>query len=89
MVTGEAFITDDGRDEINKKYAPLSVDMETGSIAHVCYVNHVPFIAIRTITDTPTHSGAENFDVNCERSSEIAKDIVLELLKEMKLDYEV
>lgn len=27
--------------------------METGSIAHVCYVNRVPFIAIRAITDTP------------------------------------
>jgi len=89
MVTGEAFITEDGRDEINKKYAPLSVDMETGSIAHVCYVNRVPFIAIRAITDTPTHIGAENFDINCEKSSEIAKDIVLKLLKEMKLDYEV
>lgn len=83
MVTGEAFITDEGRDEINRKYNPLSVDMETGSIAHVCYVNGIPFIAIRTITDTPTHSGTENFDINCEKSSVIAKDIVLKLLEEI------
>lgn len=89
MVTGEAFITEDGRDEINIKYTPLSVDMETGSIAHVCYVNRVPFIAIRAITDSPIHSGAENFDINCEKSSEIAKDIVIQLLKEMKLDHEL
>jgi len=41
------------------------------------------------ITDTPTHSGAENFDINFEHSSEVAKDIVLKLLKEMKLDYAV
>ena len=89
MVTGESFITQDGRDEINEKYSPLSVDMETGSIAHVCYVNRIPFIAIRTITDTPTQSGAENFDINCEKASKIAKDIVLQFLKEMKLEYEV
>ncbi|MDD4112879.1 MAG: 5'-methylthioadenosine/S-adenosylhomocysteine nucleosidase [Herbinix sp.] len=88
MVTGEAFITEVGRDEINRKYAPLSVDMETASIAHVCYVNRIPFIAIRTITDTPTHSGSDNFDINCEKSSEIAKDIVLKLLDEMKFAYE-
>lgn len=84
MVTGEAFITDNGRDEINKIYAPLSVDMETGSIAHVCYVNKIPFVAIRTITDTPTHSGTDNFDINCEKSSEIAANITLQLLKLIK-----
>ncbi len=39
MVTGEAFITDEGRGRILEKYSPLSVDMETASIAHVCYVN--------------------------------------------------
>lgn len=87
MVTGETFITEDGRDEINRKYSPLSVDMETASIAHVCYVYQVPFIAIRTITDTPTHSGSENFDINCEKSSEIAKEVVLNLLIEIKLNY--
>ena len=40
MVTGEAFISDDGRKEINDKYSPLSVDMETASIAHVPDTRH-------------------------------------------------
>lgn len=31
----------------------------------------------------------ENFEINCKKSSEIAKDVVLKLLKEMKLDYVV
>ena len=35
MVTGEKFIKDNMRDSINEKYSPLSVDMETASIAHV------------------------------------------------------
>lgn len=84
MVTGEAFIEDNMRDKITSKYAPLSTDMETASIAHVCYVNHIPFIAIRTITDTVTHSGIDNFEKNCKKASEISKDIVLGLLKEIK-----
>lgn len=62
MVTGEKFIEDDTRNSINDKYLPLSVDMETASIAHVCYVNKIPFIAIRSITDTATHSGIDNFE---------------------------
>ena len=80
MVTGEAFITDDGRDHINSAFAPLSVDMETASIAHVCYVNKIPFIAVRTITDTADHSGKDNFEVNCDAAANISKDIVLAML---------
>ena len=84
MVTGEAFITDEGRDEINGQFAPLTVDMETGSIAHVCYVNQIPFISIRSITDTPSHSGSEYFEENCEKASCIAKDITVALLAEIR-----
>lgn len=84
MVTGEAFITDEGREEINEQFAPLTVDMETGSIAHVCYVNQVPFIAIRSITDTPSHSGSEYFEENCEKASVIAKEITVALLAEIR-----
>ncbi len=83
-VTGEQFIADEKRAKINEKYSPLSVDMETTSVAHVCHVNQVPFIAIRTITDTASHSGMEHFDKNCLRASIIAKDITLLLLEEMK-----
>ncbi len=84
MVTGEAFITDDGREEINEQFAPLTVDMETGSIAHVCYVNRIPFIAIRSITDTPSRSGSEYFEENCEKASVIAKEIAVALLAEIR-----
>lgn len=84
MVTGENFIDKNMREIINKKYAPLSVDMESASIAHVCYVNNIPFISIRTITDTASHSGVENFEQNCSKASVISKDIVLAFLKELK-----
>lgn len=84
MVTGEAFITDEGRQKINEEFEPLTVDMETASIAHVCYVNHIPFISIRSITDTATHSGTEYFEENCEKASIIAKDITVALLTELR-----
>ncbi len=83
IVTGEAFIEDDRRDEINRIYAPLSVDMETAAVAHVCYVNRVPFLSIRCITDTATHIGHEHFEQNCRKASERARDVVLHLLKKL------
>lgn len=84
MVTGEKFIEDEKRDEINAKYAPQSVDMETASIAHVCYVNNVPFISVRTITDTADHSGVGEFEKNCDIAAGISAELVKEILREMK-----
>lgn len=83
MVTGEAFIADEGRQKINEQFAPMTVDMETASIAHVCYVNSIPFISIRSITDTAAHSGTGHFEENCKKASLIAKDIAVALLNEL------
>jgi len=83
MITGETFIEDERRELINSKYAPLSVDMETASVAHVCYVNKIPFIAVRTITDTSSHSGIEEFEKNCDKASQISANLVKCILREL------
>ncbi len=83
MVTGEVFVADEGRQKINEQFAPLTVDMETASIAHVCYVNNIPFISIRSVTDTATHSGTGHFEENCKKASTIAKDITVALIAEL------
>ena len=80
IATGEQFIEDEKREEILQKYAPLCVDMETASVAHVCYVNQIPFLSVRTITDTAGHKGIENFEKNCETASERAAQVVMGIL---------
>ena len=81
MVTGEVFIADEGRERIIRKFNPLSVDMETGAIAHACYVSGVPFIAIRSITDTAKKSGEGYFEENVNGASEIAMSVTLDLIR--------
>ena len=58
--------------------------METAGVAHVCYVNKVPFLAIRTITDTPDCEGQEVFVQNCAAASAIACRVTLRLLEDGK-----
>ena len=87
MISGETFIKDENRDMINTNFSPYSVDMETASIAHVCFVNKTPYIAIRTITDTAEHSGADAFDLNCAYASKISANFVKLLLKEIYNSY--
>lgn len=84
MVTGERFITDEGRAEINACVAPCTVDMETAAIAHVCHANSIPFLAIRSVTDDADHSGTEHFEENCRAAAEAARDVTLALLAELK-----
>lgn len=86
MATGESFITDQGREQIMEKFAPLTVDMETASIAHVCYVNRIPFLSIRCVTDTANHSETGSFEKNCVKASEIAGRLAINIIKQLSCD---
>ena len=81
MVTGEQFIEDNSREAINTKYKPQCVDMETASVAHVCYVNKIPFIAVRTLTDNATHTASGDFHTNCPIASSISANFVRSMLQ--------
>ncbi|GAA0126544.1 5'-methylthioadenosine/adenosylhomocysteine nucleosidase [Clostridium sp. CTA-19] len=81
IVTGEAFISDYGREHIINRHNPLCVDMESASIAHVCYVNNIPFLAIRTISDTENESGTEVFEKNCVSASINSINILEKILE--------
>jgi len=83
LVTGEAFIDTEGRNYINERYAPLTVDMETAAVAHVCHTARVPFLAIRSVTDTEENSGVETAEVNVARASEIAAELTAATVAEM------
>ena len=52
-VSGDQFIDQAGRSSIIEKFNPDCVDMESAAVAHVCYVNQIPFLALRAISDTP------------------------------------
>lgn len=80
LVSGDKFIVEEGRAEIIAQFAPLAVDMETASIAHVCHVNDIPYIAVRTITDTAKDVGENSFFENCPAASKISAEFVLKML---------
>ena len=85
IATGEAFIDTHGRQEINDLLKPLCVDMETAAVAHVCYVNGIPFIAVRSISDTESESGTATFDENCKAASEKSFQTVMSALPSVAL----
>lgn len=59
ICTGDQFITSrKALDKIKQNFPDgLAVDMESAAIAQVCYLQNVPFVSFRVISDTPGADG--------------------------------
>lgn len=54
IASGDIFCTEKNMsDKIASKFKALCVEMEGASIAQVCYLSHIPFLVIRSISDSP------------------------------------
>lgn len=55
MCTGDQFITDRTAQSKIKENFPegLACEMESAAIAQTCYLNDIPFLGVRVISDTP------------------------------------
>ena len=70
IASGDIFVTESWMSEkINKKFNALCVEMEGAAIAHVCYLCHIPFLIIRSISDVPNNDNVITFETFLESSS--------------------
>ena len=54
IASGDIFVTEEEMGKkINKKLNALCVEMEGASIAQICYLSNIPFLVIRSISDSP------------------------------------
>lgn len=82
VATGDIFLTDIGmKDKIHSKFNADVVDMECAAIAQTCYLDNVPFIVVRSVSDTPDGKNAATFDDNLKLASKRCASILKEFLK--------
>lgn len=83
IASGDIFCTETKMsNKINVKFNALCVEMEGASIAQVCYLCHIPFLILRSISDVPNNNNAITYEEFLEDSSEkIAKAMKLLLVK--------
>lgn len=87
MATGEQFVDGPLRDKIKEKLSPLTVDMETAAIAHVCYATGVPFLAVRTLTDHADGGAEGDFQENCAEASRLSAELVAAIIAEYRKEH--
>lgn len=62
IATGDQFLCDRERKEwIHHTFGAIAGEMEGGSIGQVCYVNRVPFVVIRAISDDAGGNAPEDY----------------------------
>ena len=70
IASGDIFCTEISMGQkINQKFNALCVEMEGASIAQICHLCHIPFLVLRSISDTPNNNNVITYEEFLEKSS--------------------
>ena len=82
VASGDQFIADGKtKRRIKELCDPACIEMEGAAIAHTCYVNDVPFVIIRAMSDAADDNGGESIAFNEKAAAEESAAIVIEMMK--------
>lgn len=84
IVTGNSFVEDAAvKADLHARFNALAVEMEGASIAHGAYVNDLPFVVLRCISDMADGSAHGTFQDFEKLAAKKASDTVLRMLAQM------
>ena len=84
IATGDQFISDGKKClELNEAFNASACEMESGSIAHICYINKVPCGIIRSISDNANDEGSVDFMTFARESSEKASSLLAGIIDKL------
>ena len=84
IVSGDQFVASLEKIQwLEKEFSALSCEMEGASIAHVCYLNKIPFVVIRSISDNANNGAHMDFEkftpLAVKNSTAILKEMILNI----------
>ncbi|MCI1943721.1 5'-methylthioadenosine/adenosylhomocysteine nucleosidase [Clostridium luticellarii] len=84
IVTGDQFISSAEKiKHLNRDFNALACEMEGGSIAQVAYLNDIPFVIIRSISDNANNGASMDYKkfapIAIRNSTEILKNMLINL----------
>lgn len=83
IVTGDVFVTGKERkEELHKEFNAECTEMEGAAVAQVCYLCNIPFIIIRSISDTTDCNDAIDFNEYLEIVSKKCAEYLEIMLKD-------
>ena len=84
VLTGDQFVSaQETKDRITGLFGGLCTEMEGAAMAHAAYLNQVPALVIRAISDKADGSAHETYSSFEKKAIEHTVKLILELLKEL------
>ena len=85
IATGDQFISNEAKKEfIEKTFNADALEMEGASVAVTCDALGIPFLILRSISDTADMDAGFNFDKFLETSAKTSADFMMEIVKRIK-----
>ncbi|MCP2240804.1 MAG: 5'-methylthioadenosine/adenosylhomocysteine nucleosidase [Thermoanaerobacterium thermosaccharolyticum] len=85
IVSGDRFISskDEAR-RLGQQFSAYAVEMEGAAIAHTAYLNDIPFVIIRSISDNADGNATSDFNLFVKKASIVSSNIVKEMINMIK-----
>ena len=85
IASGDQFVADqDVKDFITKEFGAYAVEMEGAAIAQAAYLNNVPFLVIRAISDKADGSAEMDYPTFEAQAAEHSFKLTLRILKDIQ-----
>ncbi|WP_147634279.1 5'-methylthioadenosine/adenosylhomocysteine nucleosidase [Treponema pectinovorum] len=84
IATGDQFISDrDKKEKIVRDVEPACVEMEGCAIAHACFLNKIPFVIIRCMSDMADDLSSNGYEFNESIAADLSSRLVEKVIKEI------
>lgn len=84
IASGDIFCTDELMSKkINKRFNASCLEMEGASIAQVCNLDNIPFLVLRSISDTPNGNNKLTYEEFLEQSSKNISNFMMKILEKI------
>lgn len=84
IATADVFCSDKKQaEQIRKEFNAECVEMEGAAIAQVCYLDSIPFLVIRGISDSPNGNNGIDYYSYCNIAARQSANILENILKEL------
>ncbi len=82
VCSGDQFVyLTEQKDAIVDSFDGMCCEMESGAIAQVCYLNDVPYVILRAISDKPDGSEEIEYEVFKDEAAERSAKVVLKMVE--------
>ena len=82
VITGDVFVNDAAtKARLVERFSPLCTEMEGAAIAHAAFVNQVPFLVLRTMSDSADDGADSSYDNFIDVAAHQSAAIILKMLE--------